>query len=146
MKPIAVCFSENLRRLRAERGFTQEEFAKKAGLSLSFLQNIEYGKKWTTPKTVKALANALRVSESELFRDCGESAEPDVKEILLFVARSFGIQLGDELKGSLTVRNPPYVYAALHEKMPHEIGMELTRLCQSKSWDWEKFRTRIAAR
>jgi transcriptional regulator with XRE-family HTH domain len=145
MKSISQCFGENVRRLRTEQGFTQEEFSKKAGLSISFLQNIEYGKKWAAPKTIKILANALKVSESDLFKDCSKkSAEPHPKDVLLMIGRAFGVIIPEELAAGLKVKNPPYAYASLHEQMPHEITTQLMNLCQSKDWDWEKFRARMA--
>lgn len=146
MKSISQCFGENVRRLRLEQDLTQEDFAKKAGLSISFLQNIEYGKKWAAPKTVKTLANALRVEESELFRDCAKKVtDPDPKDILLMISRAFGIAIPEQVFGSLKCRNPPYRYAALHDHMPHEISMQLLELCQRKDWDWEKFRAKLLA-
>jgi transcriptional regulator with XRE-family HTH domain len=69
MKKISECLGENIKRLRKERKLTQIEFAQRANLSISFLQNIESGKRWVSPKTVTVLARALKVSESELFWD-----------------------------------------------------------------------------
>lgn len=144
MKSISQCFGENVRRLRMERGFTQDEFAKKAGLSISFLQNIEYGKKWAAPNTIRALANALRVAEPELFRDCSVKTEPEPKEVLLMIGRAFGILITEDIAASLKVKTPPYAYASLHERMPHDISAQLMMLCESKDWDWNKFRERMA--
>jgi transcriptional regulator with XRE-family HTH domain len=67
MSDIASCLSKNLRRLREKNDLTQAELAQTAGISLIFLQGIETRKKWLSPTTAKALARALKVSETELF-------------------------------------------------------------------------------
>jgi transcriptional regulator with XRE-family HTH domain len=144
MRSISQCFGENVRRLRLERDYTQEEFAKETGLSISFLQNIEYGKKWATPKTIRLLANTLRVSESELFRDCSQPSHPEPKEILLMIGRAFGILITEDLVTSLKTRVPPYRYTPLLNNMPPEITHELMERCQQKDWDWEEFRKRLS--
>ncbi|MGZ3694606.1 MAG: helix-turn-helix domain-containing protein [Bdellovibrionota bacterium] len=140
MKTIAECLGENVKRLRQERDLTQGEFAKRAKLSISFLQNIESGKKWVGPKTITTLAKSLKVSETDLFRDCSAKVNPEPKDILLVLCRSFGFSLDESAIASLKVRNPPSNYSALYDSMPEHICVELTALCQKPKWDWEKFR------
>ena len=144
MKSISQCFGENVRRLRLEQDLTQEEFARKAGLSISFVQNIEYGKKWVAPKTVALLADALGVAESELFRDCAEPApEPDPKDILLKVASALGFRLDERSLAKVQAGQAAYVYAELHERMPHDVGLELMERCKGDDWDWDAFRKKL---
>jgi DNA-binding XRE family transcriptional regulator len=50
-----------VRALRRFRGMTQQELATAAGLSQSFLSEIEAGRKRGTPDTLKALARVLAV-------------------------------------------------------------------------------------
>ncbi|MGE3262025.1 MAG: helix-turn-helix domain-containing protein [Bacteriovoracia bacterium] len=145
MKTVSECLGENIKRLRQERDLTQGEFAKRAKLSTSFLQNIEAGKKWVGPETITTLAKTLKVSESELFRDCAEKVSPDPKEILLVICRAFGFSLDQAAIATLKIRNPPATYMALYDSMPDEICLELTALCQQPKWDWEKFRKRLRA-
>lgn len=145
MKPISECLGGNVKRLRQERDLTQQEFAARAKLSISFLQNIEAGTKWAGPKTINTLAKALKVSETELFKDCEEKPKPEPREILLVLCRSFGFSLDEQAISSLKVRNPPSAYAALYDAMPDHICVELTALCQEPKWDWEKFRKKIKA-
>ena len=147
MKSAAACLGENLKRLRLQQGFTQENFAKKAKVSISFLQNIEKGTKWVGPKTIAALARTLRVPESELFRDCGrESAtDLDAKQILLQLSRALGLPLEEAIVMKLKDRHPPAAYYPLYEAMPHEICIELIGLCTQPNWDWERFRARMRA-
>lgn len=56
----------NLRRLRGVKGLTQEELAKRAGLSRAGYRNIETGKTIPRSSTLEALAEALEVALREL--------------------------------------------------------------------------------
>jgi transcriptional regulator with XRE-family HTH domain len=143
MKTVSECIGENLRRLRQERDLTQEAFAKKAGLSLSFLQTIEHGKKWAGPKTITAIAKALNVAESDLFQDCEKQPEPDPKQMLLMMCRAFGINITDEAIAALKVRKPFTAYIALYDSMPDQVCLRLTELSQQPGWDWESFTKKI---
>lgn len=73
MKPIAEILAENVKRLRKERGLTQEALAESAktgddkSLSFRTIQQIEYGERWPGPETVAALAEALGVQQDALF-------------------------------------------------------------------------------
>lgn len=139
-KTAAECFGENIRRLREERGLTQEAFSARAGLSLGFFQQVERGKKWVGPKTITAIARALLVYESDLFRDCDRDPEPDVKLLLSQFCRALGIELPAGAIEAATVRLPPAAYAQLYDSMPDVICLELTELSQRPGWDWERFR------
>ena len=59
-------FGAQLKRLREAAGFTQEELASRAGLSSDAISALERGqRKYPYPHTVRALANALNLSEDE---------------------------------------------------------------------------------
>lgn len=62
------CLQLNLRRLRKERGLTQQEMAERAGLDYKYYQRIETGA-WPglQLRTVDKLAKALRIEVAELF-------------------------------------------------------------------------------
>lgn len=145
MKSVAECLGENLKRLRQERELTQESFAKRAKISQSFLQSIEGGHRWVGPKTIQALAKALKVSESELFHDCDALPAPDAKEILLVICRAFGYSIDPASLQSLKLRTPSPAQLRLIETMPYEICEELAKLSRQPSWDWDKFRRRLRA-
>lgn len=66
--PNAV-LARNLRRLRLERGWSQEEFAEKCGLHRTYVGAIERGERNVTLCTLSALAFALQVSAAELITD-----------------------------------------------------------------------------
>ena len=64
----------NLRKLRKQRGLSQEKLARLANISLNTLTKIESGfAKKLTIQTVVKLAKALKVSLDELVKDKSSS-------------------------------------------------------------------------
>jgi transcriptional regulator with XRE-family HTH domain len=61
-------FALNLRRLRHERGFTQESLAHDAGVDRSHLGQIERGTAWVGLEIVEKLCQVLEVDPAEFFR------------------------------------------------------------------------------
>ena len=55
-----------IRQLREDRGFSANEMSKKAGVSLSYLNEIEKGKKYPKPQKIKLIAAALDITAPEL--------------------------------------------------------------------------------
>jgi transcriptional regulator with XRE-family HTH domain len=143
MKTVSECLGENLKKLRRARNLTQGEFAAKAGISLSFVQNLEKGKKWVGPKTINTLAKALGVSEAELFEDCDRAGEMDPKQILVMMGKALGIGVTAEMLRGLEVRTSATVHFTLYEMMPDSVCAELAELCRQPGWDWDEFRKRI---
>ena len=56
----------NVRRLRLERGLTQEQFADASGFSQQYLSDLENGRRNPTVVTLFELADALGASHIEL--------------------------------------------------------------------------------
>lgn len=63
---IAVRFGQRVRELRAERGLSQAELARRVGTSPAHLNKLEAGGKTPTLVTVEALARGLGVGVAEL--------------------------------------------------------------------------------
>lgn len=61
-----IIFGLKLKQLRQERNFNFADFAKKTGISVSYLNEIEKGKKYPKEDKVQLLADGLSVSVSEL--------------------------------------------------------------------------------
>ena len=61
-----MAFSENLRKLRIEHELTQEELAKKSGVSARMIQNYELGVFQPRMGTAEKLATALEISVNDL--------------------------------------------------------------------------------
>jgi transcriptional regulator with XRE-family HTH domain len=61
-------FALNLRRLRHERGFTQEGLAHEAGIDRSHMGAIERGATYVGLEIVEKLCRVLEVEPAEFFR------------------------------------------------------------------------------
>jgi transcriptional regulator with XRE-family HTH domain len=59
---------QNVKRIRLERGLTQEQFSEKSGFSQQYLSGLETGQRNSTVVTVYELAQALGVSYLELLQ------------------------------------------------------------------------------
>ena len=58
--------AERVRRLRREKGWSQEELADRAGLHRTFISQIERSVKRTTIRSLQKVAEALGVTCGEL--------------------------------------------------------------------------------
>jgi transcriptional regulator with XRE-family HTH domain len=67
-KDVRAILSQNIKRFRAHREWSQAELADRADISIPFLSDIERGNKWPYPDTLSNLAKALHVEVYELFR------------------------------------------------------------------------------
>ena len=61
-------FGGLVRRLRQERGWSQDELADRSGLHRTFVGAVERGEKMATIATASKLAHGLGIPLSELFR------------------------------------------------------------------------------
>jgi transcriptional regulator with XRE-family HTH domain len=71
--PVAA-FAARLRRLRTERGISQEELAHRAGLDRTYVSSCEAGRRNVTIRTISRLSEALCVDAAALVSD-RESSE-----------------------------------------------------------------------
>ena len=62
-------FGERLKKLRKKSGLTQEELAEKTGYSIMTIRRWEWGTRNPRLEEIKALAQALNVSEADLLND-----------------------------------------------------------------------------
>jgi transcriptional regulator with XRE-family HTH domain len=63
---ICEQFGSNLRRIRRKCGYTQEELAHRVGMDVSYLSELENGKKEPCLRKIKELSQALAVPVSRL--------------------------------------------------------------------------------
>ena len=61
-------FATNLRRLRHEKGLSQDDLAYEAGVSRSYLSQIEKGVFYVSLKILGRLASALTTDPAELLK------------------------------------------------------------------------------
>ena len=69
-------FAANLRRLRHEKGLSQDDLAYEAEVSRSYLSQLEKGAFYASLKIVGKLAEALGVEPAELLRLPESGARP----------------------------------------------------------------------
>lgn len=62
--------AQNLRRLRATRGMSQEALADLAGLHRTYVGSVERGERNVSIDNIERLANALGVSVPDLLAHC----------------------------------------------------------------------------
>ena len=74
MDAYQTAFGQRIRRLRSERGVTQEEVAHRAGVHVTYLSGIERGIRNPSLRNIRAIAAALDVPMSDLF-----AFEPDAE-------------------------------------------------------------------
>jgi transcriptional regulator with XRE-family HTH domain len=67
--PEAVIIGKTVRKLREQRGLSQQRVAEAANLSLNFVSDIERGVKSVTLATILKLAHALGCPPGELLVD-----------------------------------------------------------------------------
>jgi transcriptional regulator with XRE-family HTH domain len=63
---IQTRLGQNLRRLRDEKGWSQEDFADRAGIHRTYVSDIERGMRNPTVTVVEKLAKPLGVSPGSL--------------------------------------------------------------------------------
>ena len=65
-----------IREIRTQQGLTQRELGEKAGISISYLSEVESGKKPLNSRRIEKVARALGVSPTDLIDD--SSVDPDI--------------------------------------------------------------------
>lgn len=67
MSTLQEKVGENIRRLRCQKGFSQEEFAFLTKIDRSYMGRIERGEANITIKVIETISTCLDCSPSELF-------------------------------------------------------------------------------
>lgn len=68
MKPVVKKFGKRVRKLRLERGLTQEALGDKAGFDLTYIGRIERGEITTSIIAAEMIAKGLGISLEQLFK------------------------------------------------------------------------------
>jgi transcriptional regulator with XRE-family HTH domain len=66
---LARRFGELVRRLRQERGYSQEEFSFRVGLHQTYVSSVERGERNVTIQTAERIAKALGTTLADLFTE-----------------------------------------------------------------------------
>jgi len=70
-KELHKIFSGNITRLRGNQHWSQVQLAKKTGVSVNFINDLELGRKWASPATMVKLANVFKIETYELLKPSG---------------------------------------------------------------------------
>jgi transcriptional regulator with XRE-family HTH domain len=68
-RSVKARFGSTLRKLRDERGYSQEELAERAGLHRNYVGGVERGERNVALENIVKLAKALSVPPKDLFAD-----------------------------------------------------------------------------
>lgn len=74
---------ENLKRIRKDKGLTQEKLSELTKISITSIQRYELGKRQPTIQAVNKFAEALGVSINELFNSNYDKSKYELEEALL---------------------------------------------------------------
>jgi len=77
---------KNIKRLRTQNGYSQEEFAEKIGIATNTLSSIERGFAFMTVTTLEKISDILNVQPYELFYSTNEN-QIDMYEYILRILK-----------------------------------------------------------
>jgi transcriptional regulator with XRE-family HTH domain len=98
---IRGVLSDNLKKLRKYREWSQTDLAEKANISMNFLSEIERGRKWPHPETLQNLAEALGVEVFEFFRPKENETTPGIEEYLNRLSTDIAVAVEKSVKDTV---------------------------------------------
>ena len=72
---LAKRFGELVRRLRIEKGYSQEEFSFRVGLHQTYVSSVERGERNVTIQTADRIARALGTTLSSMFSELDQDSD-----------------------------------------------------------------------
>jgi transcriptional regulator with XRE-family HTH domain len=97
MTDIQRLLSENLKRTRNALGLSQAKVAERCSISTSFVGEIEIGRKFPSPKTLEALAEALNLKPYQLFFEDEDWKQFDRFEVLTALSSALKVELAAQV-------------------------------------------------
>jgi transcriptional regulator with XRE-family HTH domain len=79
---IRAILGKNIRLFRSHRNWSQADLAENAGISITFLSDIERGNKWPYPDTLSNIAGALDIEVDVLFRRGDPETDVNIQELM----------------------------------------------------------------
>lgn len=129
MKPTKQTVGERIKKRRNELGWTQDVLAEKAGISKSFLSDLENGKRSVGADTLLAIGRVLSLSLDYLMTAKDTEAEASEVQIPSSLA-SFAARAGLSFRQTLTLLEMQQQIVA-HRSATKKDGLEKV--------DWQKF-------
>ena len=80
--PLRAVLARNLRRLRAERGWSQERLAHEAGLNRTYLSAVERSEQNISLDNIHKLAVAFGQSAASLLDEAVQTVSPEASAVL----------------------------------------------------------------
>ena len=81
----SVVLSENVKKLRKERGLTQEKLAEKADISLGTVKNLENARRPASGQTLELLAKVFGCSVGDFYKVGENEAELGALQVLMSI-------------------------------------------------------------
>ena len=129
LKQTNVTVGDRIKRRRNELGWTQDVLAEKAGISKSFLSDLENGKRSVGADTLLDISRALSLSLDYLMT--GEEPETEQTEVQIPSSlASFAAKTGVSFRQALTLLEMQQQIVA-HRSATKKDGLEKV--------DWQKF-------
>jgi len=104
-----------IRSLRQSRGLSQRQLALRMGVPRTYVSKIENEKATPTLSSLERLARALEVSVPDVLRECGQSREDDLRQL---VADPFIAEL-KEFTSQLNTMQLSSVLAQVRDMVTH---------------------------
>ncbi|GHT98015.1 hypothetical protein FACS1894142_3760 [Spirochaetia bacterium] len=98
---LRALLGKNLKFYRGHRKWSQADLAEQAAISVTFLCEIERGKKWPYPDTISNLAKALDIPVHELFLEDEKTADADIRELMGRFVKDVSLTLNKSVSLSL---------------------------------------------
>ena len=92
----------NVKRFRVNSGYSQEELAEKAGISVPYLGAIERGEKWPSPLTFTGIAQGLNIEPCDLMRPENASSQ-EFKKVAVKLIKDITVLVNQSVKMMNTV-------------------------------------------
>lgn len=107
---ISKLFGENLRKIRKEANFTQDELSEKLEISQKHLSKIETGNQFASAQLISKIANVLEINPSQLFEVLDERTP--TKKLANIITSKVTTNLMNEMNRQNTI-----LYEKLHQEI-----------------------------
>jgi transcriptional regulator with XRE-family HTH domain len=114
-----------LRRLRQHRALSIKQAAEGAGISATFLWQIEKGDRSPSADTLKKLARIYKVTTEELLEAAGYLREPGddekIEKAFQFVRLDPQFQFGTRVRGDLDIETKKFILELYEQAMGRKL-------------------------
>jgi len=94
---LKTLLSRNIKQFRVHSGFSQEELAEKAGISIPYLGVLERGGKWPSPASLAKIARSLGIEPYDLLRPESMSSR-DVRKVVEKLSKNISSLVNESVK------------------------------------------------